>query len=202
MKAKWYACLLILVFSFFGAIQEQVSIPNQEILLEFVDLKIEKQDIESTIYTVKEKLLNAGVTNINIQETSNGALKISYYSILNVANIKEVLSNNKPLVLNNLPLKKNKPSHKNTSNYNIDIYELDTDSDISNFDGNSIIDIKSSTERFTTTNTYAFLRLLEIEKSNKLFKTAYKATKNLVFVRNNSSYKEPEVRAGPYTFTI
>ena len=53
MKAKWYISTLFLLFIYFGAFHEQVSIPNQEIVLEFVDAKIDQKDIKNTIADVR-----------------------------------------------------------------------------------------------------------------------------------------------------
>ena len=49
MKTKWYFGALFLLFISFGVFQEQVSIPNQEIILEFVDTNINKKNIEVTV---------------------------------------------------------------------------------------------------------------------------------------------------------
>jgi hypothetical protein len=67
MNAKWYISTLFLILIYFGEFHEQVSIPNQEIVLEFVDAKINQKNIKNTITDVKEKLLKIGVSNIKIQ---------------------------------------------------------------------------------------------------------------------------------------
>ena len=82
MKIKLYFGALFLMLIYFGTFQEQVSRTNQEIVLEFVDTKINKQEISSTITNIKERLLKVGVSNIKIQETQKGTLKISYYSFV------------------------------------------------------------------------------------------------------------------------
>lgn len=199
MKTKWYVCILLIAFSFFGAFQENTTVPNQEIVLEFVDLKISKNYINTTISDVKEKLINAGASNIKVLETKNGALKISYYSVINVDNIKEILSKNNLLAFNNHSKNKeeNYPSSKNLSNYNIDIYELDNDTNISSFGGNAVLEIKYDFQRYTNTQNHASLENISINKANKLFKTAYKFNKSIVIIKENTSNYKPEVRAGP-----
>jgi preprotein translocase subunit SecD len=129
MNIKWYiSTLFLLACISFGAFQEQGFIPNQEIVLKFVDTKTNKNNIENTIADVKEKLENLGVTNILIQENENGTLKISYYSSVDVKNIKEVLTSDKKNLLGKNQKNKEIPS----SDYNIDIYELTKDTDASN----------------------------------------------------------------------
>lgn len=197
MKTKWYFYALILVFIFLGVTQENTTVPNQEIVLEFVDLETAKKDIDNTIFIVKERLLDAGATNIRVQETSNGALKISYYSIVNVANIKEALTKSNLFGFNESPVKndnENQFTSSKLSNFNIDVYELSLDS---NFDGNSVIEIKYDPQRYTNPENYASLNINLKNQANKVFKTAYKFNKSLLIVKDNTSKYKPEVRAGP-----
>ena len=77
MSAKWYISTLFLIFTYLGVFHEQVSVPNQEIVLEFVDTEINQGDVEHTIDDLRAKLVKIGVTNIQIQETQSGTLKIS-----------------------------------------------------------------------------------------------------------------------------
>jgi Skp family chaperone for outer membrane proteins len=199
MSLKWYVSTLFLIICIsFGAFQEQGFVPNQEIVLEFVDTKINKNNIENTIANVKEKLLNVGVSNISIKDNQNGTLKIAYYSSLDVKNIKEALADeNQNLLSNTSNHKKEKDS---SSDYNIDVYELTQEKDISNSKERSILNTKYSSNRFTTNSTYASLFQTQLQRADFLFKTAYKTNKNNPFTKDNSSYKEPEVRAGPHNY--
>ena len=198
MKAKWYFSTLLLIFICFGAFQEQVSIPNQEIILEFVDAKINNKNIENTIAEVKEKLLNVGVTNINIKKTQNGTLKISYYSVFDINDIKEELAKQNKLVLNKNS--DHKEQNKNSSNYNIDIHEITSETDISNSDYKFVFDVKYNSDRYTNYNYYAFIKKTEQHKADQLFKTTYKVNKNSPFTKDKTSHTEPEVRAGPKSY--
>lgn len=195
MQAKWYISTLFLLLIYFGAFQEQVSMPNQEIILEFVDYKINKKDIENTIAEVKEKLLKVGVANIVIKKTKKGTLKISYYSAVHIDNVKEVLVEKNQLVLNQNS--ENNQKNKNSSNYNIDIHELTDETDISNSDYKFVFEIKYNSDRLTTVNYFALVKKSEQYKTDQLYKIAYKINKNNPFTKDRTSYKEPEVRAGP-----
>lgn len=198
MQAKWYFGTFFLIFIYFGAFQDQVSMPNQEIALKFVDSKINEKDIENTIADVKEKLLKVGVANIIINKTKNGTLKISYYSAITIDNIKEKLVSDTKLTLNKDS--KNNQKDKTSSNYNIDIYELTDQTDISNLDDKFVFEIKYNSERFTTLDYFALAKNVESYKTDQLFRTAYKINKNHPFSKNKTSYKEPEVRAGPKNY--
>lgn len=199
MNFKWYVSTLFLVACIsFGAFQEQGVVPNQEIVLEFVDTKINKDNLDNTIAEVKEKLLSVGVTNIVIQENENGTLKIAYYSTVDVKKIKEVLA-----LTNQHPLEKKQNNKENSSSdYSLDVYELAQETDISTSNKKTVLHTKYNSNRFTTNNTNAFLVQYQLEKANFLFKIAYKASKNIPFSKDNSSYKEPEVRAGPKNYYL
>lgn len=195
MQAKWYLSTFFLISLFFGVFQEQVSTPNQEIILEFVDAKINQKEIETTIAQVKQKLLKVGVANIQISETQNGNLKISYYSNIDKASIKKELANKHTLDLN----KSSNPKEKNkkTFNYNISIHELSNETDVLNSDFKYIFEVKNQSDRFTTYNYDACLKNTEDFKAKQLFRTSYKVSKNASFTKNRTLYTAIEVRAGP-----
>lgn len=196
MKSKWFFSLLFLIlFACFGAFQEKVNIPNQEIVLEFVDENINKEEINNTITNLKETLLIAGVANINIKETKNGTLKISYYSAVTVDNIKAIIAKENSIAfnLNSENNNKNLP----VSDYKFDIYELANEVDVSDLKDKYLFEIKQTSDRFTTNPSLAFLKNIELKKANQLFKTALTANKKNPFTKDRTSHQEPEVRAGP-----
>ena len=198
MNAKWYISTLFLILIYFGGFQEQISIPNQEIVLEFIDAEINQKDINKTILDVQEKLLKIGVSNIKIQENKEGSLKISYYSAVQVKDIKEALSQKNQLILN----QESDDDNNGSSDYNLDIYKLSNDSDISNLDDKFIFEIKTISDRFITNYNHAFVKGINIHKANLLFETTYKAYKNNPFIEDYTSYQKPEVRAGPFIYFI
>ncbi|MFY0629935.1 MAG: hypothetical protein JXR05_06100 [Flavobacteriaceae bacterium] len=200
MNAKWYISTLFLIFIYFGAFHEPISIPNQEIVLEFVDAKIDQKDLKNTITDVKEKLLTFGVSNIKIHETKSGTLKISYFSVTHIDNIKEALLKENQLVLSQKSENKN---NDNTSlDYKIDVYELTNETDISKKNDKLVFEIKYNSDSHATSYNSAFVKNSNTSKANRLFKTAYRTYKNNPFTKDYTSCKEPEVRAGPSFHTI
>ncbi|QTE22164.1 hypothetical protein [Polaribacter cellanae] len=194
MNSKWYIGTFLLLFICFGVFQEQVYEPNQEIVLEFKDTSSHNNSIENTINEVQEKLVEIGVTNIVIHKTKKGILKISYYSVVNVDAIKKALSKKHQLVLNKNS--EDKKEEKESSLYNIDVYELTSKVDVSKLNNKIIFEIEHRSDRFITNNSLGLSKTIE-SKENKLFRTAYKANKNNLYIKDYTSYKEPEVRAGP-----
>ena len=191
MNLKWCISTFLFISLCFGAFQEQKNEPNQEIILEFVDTKTNEKNIENTLIELKEKLLKIGVTNILIQETKKGTLKICYFSNIKAENIKTSLTNE-----NQNPLNQNPEDEKNHSNYSIDIYQLNDKIDSSNLGDNFILEIKYFSDRFTVKNISNLTRISSF-KANQHFKTSYKFCKNNPFTKDYTSHKEPEVRAGP-----
>jgi len=200
MNTKWCISALFLIIAYFGAFHEQIPIPNQEIVLEFVDTKINQKNIKSAIFDVKEKLLKVGVSNIKIQETQNGTLKISYYSDVLVDDIKKALAEEDELLLTQNS--ENEEENKNSSNYSIDIYDLTNETDIANSNDTFIFEIEYNSYRSLIYTSSAFLKNLEENKANLLFKTNYRASQKNSFTKDYNSYKEPEVRAGPYKYYV
>lgn len=197
MNSKWYfSTLFLILFAFFGAFQQEITIPNQQIVLEFVDGNIDQEEIKNAITDVREKLLSAGVSNISIKETKKGTLKISYFSDVHIDNIKDYLTLKSELTFNQDP--DNKSKNFPSSSYKIDIYELTDEVDVTNLNDKYVFEIKYTSDRFTTNPNIAFVKNIELEKAAQLFKTAFKANKNNPFTKDRTSYKEPEVRAGPY----
>lgn len=199
MKAKWFIGALLFICLCFGAFQDKVHEANQEIVVEFVGAKNHKKNIDNTIFDVKEKLLRAGATNIEVKETKNGALKISYYSILNAADVKEILSEDHLLGFHNRSKKQqeNFPFSKKSATYNLDVYELNTDVEILNLDNNAVLEIKFDAQRFLTNQNYASLESIQVKEAVKVFKTYYTFHKSLSIDKDNKPHCKPEVRAGP-----
>ncbi|WP_157578328.1 hypothetical protein [Polaribacter reichenbachii] len=200
MNPKWYFSALLVLFTFLGTFQENIPVPNQEIVLEFNNSKIDAKEIAYTIADLKNRLTTAGASNIQIKESTNGTLKIFYYSADHVSHIKDALSKKEKIAIksssNNTD--ENKAPSEKTSNFNFDVYELEKDSNTSNFDGNSILEIKYDSDRYTNTQNYASsIKILSIE-ANTVFKSKSRFYKRLFIVKNSTSHNIPEVRAGPF----
>ncbi|WP_034044358.1 hypothetical protein [Wocania ichthyoenteri] len=202
MKAKWYISALIIILTLFGAIsQQQITVPNQEIVLQFTNTSITSQDTQNTIAIVKKQLQDLGVSNIKIKEEENGKLVITYYSDTDVASIKKTFTKEKNIVLDYAFSNQNEDSSKlpfdeEKISYNLDVYEIQNGSDVEwDLNGVSVVELKAESNRFSNPNIYAFINAVEINKS--IEKVAYKIHYNIAIAIDNTSYKIPEVRAGP-----
>ena len=202
MKAQWYISTLIIILSLFGVVsQQQITVPNQEIVLQFTDASITSEDTQNTIAVVKKQLLDIGVSNIQINETESGTLKITYYSDADVTSIRETFSKEKNLTLDYTFNNQNKdtskrPFKEHTISYNLDIYEIQNGSDTEwDLNGTSVVELKFESNRFSNPNIYAFINAVQINEN--IEKVTYKSHYNIAIAIDCTSHKIPEVRAGP-----
>lgn len=203
MNSRRYIGALIIVLTFLGAVyQQQSTIPNQEIVLQFTDAKVTSVDTQNTIALVKEQLQYLGADNIQVKETAGGTLKITYYSATNVSHIKKGLSKENALSLghnlNNQEKKSSKLPIENSSiSYNLNVYEIQNGNDTNwNFVENSILQIKSDNERLLNPNVFVSV-IVSDDKDDVNYKVAYNTFRNIALSIDNASHNIPEVRAGP-----
>lgn len=204
MNSRRYIGALIIVLTFLGVVyQQQYTLPNQEIILQFTDVKVTSADTQSTIAIVKKQLQNLGADNIQVVETKEGTLKITYYSASNVSNIKRNLSEENKLVIDcNLSNQDNEessfPKENSSISYNLDVYEIQNGSEADwNLVENNVLELKFDNERFFNPNVFmSAIDINDREKEN-IVKVAYKIRRNIALAIDNTSHNIPEVRAGP-----
>jgi hypothetical protein len=204
MNSRRYIGALIIVLTFLGVVyQQQYTLPNQEIILQFTDVKVTSADTQSTIAIVKKQLQNLGADNIQVLETKEGTLKITYYSASNVTNIKRNLSEENKLVIDcNLSNQDNEessfPKENSSISYNLDVYEIQNGSEADwNLVENNVLELKFDNERFFNPNFFmSAIDINDREKEN-IVKVAYKIRRNIALAIDNTSHNIPEVRAGP-----
>ncbi len=201
MKNKWYISALIFALAIVGISLEQVSVPNQEIVLQFTDAEVTSHETQGAIAHVKSQLEAIDVDNIKIQELGNGTLKITYYSDIDVSEIKKIVTGERNVAVDYTSYNTNKedtklPSEKDTKTYQLDIYEIQDANDLVSSSGN-VVELKSESIRFFTPDTYASINKLCSEGRNKAEKLAYIIHRNIAITIDDASYTIPEVRAGP-----
>jgi len=206
MKTKWYISALIVVLTVFGVVQNQTSLPNQEVHVHFNNQTVTSQQTEQTIALIKEQLQAIDVTNIIVQKGDNNQLKISYHSNLDVTLIKSLLLKATQFKIAQSYFEvdtngKSLPKKSSKKGFDFDVYEIKTPSqNQSNSAGKSIIVTKQDYDRSSNTNlpfyldTFAEVDLLNISVLKQNISSQY----HLTF--SNKTYTIPEVRAGPFSF--
>tara|TARA_R110002049_G_scaffold41385_3_gene124673 strand:- start:16228 stop:16932 length:705 start_codon:yes stop_codon:yes gene_type:complete len=205
MFKKWYVITFLVVLSVLGFVsQEQIAIPNQEIVLQFTDVEITSQDAQSTIAVVKRQLQNLGADNIQVKESNNGKLKITYYSSTDISIIKDTFSKDEIVDVDYTSQNQNKktegfPSGKNSITYNLDVYEIENEADSDwDFNGISVIEFDSKSDRFFDPNPYFTGSNIGFRIKNNSVKVAYTIHYRIAIVLDKASKSIPEVRAGPH----
>jgi len=202
---KWYICTLFIAFTLLGYIsKEQSALPNQKIVLQFSDATITSSEIENTVTLVKKQLFDLGVDNIQIHKIENNQLKITYYSDADVVSIKRKLSKERSLAIDYSSNSKEQspkiPSSK--ENYNLDVFKIQDGNDAnSGFDGKVAIEPKIESDRYSNPNVHFSVCSVTENEINTYTQVAYKVNTNIAIAIDNTSYKIPEVRAGPNTNT-
>lgn len=198
MNNKWYISAFIFALAILGISLEQVSVPNQEIVIQFTDVEVSSEETQDAIAIIKNQLQAIDVDNIQIQESGNGTLKITYYSDIEVSQIKEILSKENTVTLEHTPYNNDTtgtPSEKDLA-YEFDVYEIQESNDFIDSDG-TIIESKSEIIRFFTPNTYVSSAKVDSKEENAIEKLAYRIHRNIAIAIDDAEYKIPEVRAGP-----
>ena len=203
MKAKWYFSALIVVLALFGVNHYQNSLPNQEIVVQFTDIKVTSDEAQNAIANVKGQLQSLGAHNIQVREGVDGRSRITYYSDSDVARIKEVLSktNSGDLGFSNLHRNEgssDSPSHENSNSYDLEVYEIQNDSDSDwDLEGITVFELKSENHRFFNPNVFAFVQCTD--DKGRTAKVAYRIHTHIAAAIDTSTGRIPEVRAGPFS---
>lgn len=188
------------MLAFFAVNQQDIAVPNQEIVLEFTTTKVTSSQARKAIEDVKQQLQSIGVFNTEVVEAKNGVLKIVYYSAIDVDHIKKILSNshNQDGRVYNNGEDAQFPFNKTPNNYNLDVYEILKGADtVSGFKGKYVINAKHELDRFSNPNLSHFVAVIDTNSINKLVIVAQKVNATIAIAIDNSSHIIPEVRAGP-----
>ena len=204
MIARWCISTFIFLLTLFGVVsQQQVVIPNQEIVLQFTHIELTSDDVKQTILIVKAQLEALGVENIQVKAEENGKLKISYYCDTDIASIKNSFAEAHHLTLDYQSDKQGKessklPSEENRTSYNINVYEIQFGSDSGwDFDGAFASEVEVKSDRFLDPNVSFPAAHLNLNSSKNITKVAYKVRRTISIEIGDALHAIPEVRAGP-----
>ncbi|WP_044399314.1 hypothetical protein [Lacinutrix sp. Hel_I_90] len=201
MKAKWYFSALIILLATLGMCREQIAVPNQEIVLEFIGDDVTSKEAQHAIATVKKQLQSIGIETIEVSTSAEGKLKIKYYSATDVQRIKDILLNDIELGYAANGLNKNNtnfPSREPVKKYNVDVFEIQNGNKLlSDVGGKCSLELKQEYDRFSNPNVFSIIELIVVSEREHLIKVAYKLNRTIAIAIDNTSHKIPEVRAGP-----
>lgn len=205
IQPRWYLSAALIFIAVLGSIlgQQQTTVPNQEIVLQFTNEDISLNDAHQTISIVEQALHRIGVAYIQVSEQEDGRLVISYYSDTNVESIKELLSTHKELALGFVSSDKSEkplqfPSQDKIIGYNLDVFEIqDGQNSFLHLGGKCAVELKSGPQRFVNPNFYIPAEELILVDSEGILKVNLSFQRHIAITKDSRSHKIPEVRAGP-----
>jgi hypothetical protein len=204
MIARWCISTFIFLLTLFGVVsQQQMVIPNQEIVLQFTDVELTSDDAKQTILIVRAQLEALGVENIQVKAQENGKLKISYYCDADISSIKNSFAEAHHLALDYQSNKQGKessklPSEENNTFYNINVYEIQFGSDSGwDFDGAFTLEVEVKSDRFIDPNVTFSAASINLNNSKNITKVAYRVCRTISIEIGDALHTIPEVRAGP-----
>lgn len=198
MKNNWFLSAFIIALAILGISLDNGTVANQEIIIQFSNTETTLDRSQNTLSLVKRQLETIDVDNVKIERLVNGALKVTYYSDIDVSAIKEIVTSALESELSNTVYTADNglPFEKESETFQLDIYKIQEPNDLGGAASN-IIEYKSQTTRSSSAKTYATLHKIEIQEKSATDKIAYNAHRDHPIALNNSSHKIPEVRAGP-----
>ncbi len=180
---------------------EPNTVPNQQIVIQFSNDAITIADTEDTIESIQNKLQSIGVTQIHIGQSKSGQLRITYFSEEDVAHIQNALFNVEDFQMaydTSGQSSKEFPNNYNVTDYELNVSEIKTStSNTWDFEGTEVAKFNPKSDHSNTLKVHDSGNQVYSELNNHVINTIVEAYKEAAIVSNNSSYKIPEVRAGP-----
>ena len=200
MKTKWYFSTFIIIFTFLGICYNHISLPNQEIVVQFNSNEVTAEQSEKAITIIKSQLHEFGIEQVYVVKQLNGEIKFSYRSSLDVTSIKNTLTEIEFLEVNSTSDDRQQKK-SNKKNYDFDVYEIHKTKDSnSNSAGKFVIITKQEFDRYVNTN----LTIPQVTIENKICDLEAKLLEKInrinVHITTTISHNIPEVRAGPIYF--
>ena len=207
IQSKWFVSAALVFIAVLGIIlgQQQTTVPNQEIVLQFTNEDISLEDAQHTISIVEQELQRIGIDYIQVGEQEDGRLVISYYSVTNVESIKKILSTQKELALGfvspdtkDVPFQT--PSKDKSISYNLDVFEIqEGQNSFLNLGGKLAVELKSGQQRFLNPHFYIPSEESLLVDTEQILKVNLSFQRYIAIAKDYRSYKIPEVRAGPFS---
>lgn len=201
---RWYIPVLIIALAFFGVSLEQSTLPNQEIVVQFDAKSVSTDEAQRAVSEITSQLKAIGVADVQVSELLNGKLKVTYYSSIDIAVIKNLFYKQNKLQLDDTAFNEKDGSSKipfsNDSNtYKLDVIKIQKDygSDLG-FHGLAV-ELKSAKDQYLNQIVSLATGVTNFNFKRNFESVAYKNYRNDSLLIDTTSHKIPEVRAGPFS---
>lgn len=204
MNSKWFIGIVAVTLAFLGISLDQTAVANQEIVVQFNAGTVSTTETENAITGITEQLESIGVAGIEVIQTFDGNLKITYYSTIDVAIVKDLFSKQENLLVGHSFFATNEttpyePFGSDTVTYELNVSEIQTATDAAMSLHGSLIEFKSGHEWYVNPVVYLANSKIDVAVHNTLENVARTQYKKGALGIDTSSYKIPEVRAGPFS---
>ncbi|OAB79543.1 hypothetical protein [Cochleicola gelatinilyticus] len=197
-----YLILFVGVLAIAGLSMVQFTVPNQEIIVQFGSSVVSSEEASDAVLVLKEQLQELGADNIYVQKRSDGSVKISYFSTIDVSSVKHSLLKEKQSALGIIDEGKttNFPFNDSSETFKISVYEIQNGDDFSSSLNGCAIEIEHKNVRF-----YKPILLPAHTTINEVVATPLKQGKNVAGgvcafkLTKGLNRGVPEGRAGPLT---
>lgn len=202
MNWRWYIPVLIIALTFFGVGVEQSTLPNQEIIVQFDASSVSTDEAQRAVSEITSQLKAIGVVDVQVSELLDGKLKVTYYSTIDVAVVKNLLYKHNKLQLDETAFNEKDNSSKipfssDTNTYKLDVIEIQKDygSDLGLH--GLPVELKSVKDQYLNQIVSLATDDTNISLKQNFESVAYKNYRNVSLLIDTTSHKIPEVRAGP-----
>jgi len=205
VKKIWYIKALLTIWTLLVVVQQQAIVPNQEIVIAFAHNDITSVEVQYAVENVKKQLADLGVTNTRISRSlKNGKLSITYYSQTDVSVVKRTLSAEgklsiTPFFYAHHTGDSKDPFSKKEIGYNLEVHEIqkNVDFDTDFVSSGYVLEIKQEQEGTKHSHTYTFYERSNDNQAYELINVTEKLNTSIAIAIDDTSYRIPEVRAGP-----
>ena len=201
MKTKLHLAILVVILAFLGTFMDQKMVPNQQIVVQFLDKSVSLEDSEEAIESIQYKLQSIGVTHIQIGQNRDGQLRITYHSDSEVSQIQDVLFKADDFDIayhTSQQHSNNFPKDKEAKDYELNISEIKSDSNFNwDFEGTQVTEVNQKTDHSNQLQVNYSGKPFNTKPVNNIINVAVAANNTVVNAIGRLSYEIPEVRAGP-----
>ena len=205
MNWRWNITAIIVALAFFGISLDQSNTdPNQEILVRFNTNSISVDQAQRAVSDIKNQLKAIGVEDVQVSETTDGRLKVTYYSIVDVAIIKSLFYKHNKLQLGDTPFNEKDDSSKipfpNDSNtYIVDVVKIQNDSNSDLSLQGLLVEVKSANDQYVKPKISLDASKVDFELKYNVESELSIGYSNISMFVDDSTHKIPECRAGPFS---
>lgn len=183
--------------------QSTINNPNQEIVVRFNVNSINANDAKEAISEITSQLKVIGVEDVQVSDVFEGKVKVTYYSVLEVSVIKNLLNHNKihlgDSAFNNKDGSSDFPYSSNSSTYKLEVIKIQQDfgSDIG-LQG-TLVEAKAFSDQYLKPKVSITASEVNFNFNEGEKRIGVSIYSKVALLTKDISHKIPQVRAGPHS---